>query len=80
MHISVFQYNNSFVPNGERESSGRTQIQTSKIIGSVSNFEKWIKMKKKTHSDYILHLCPFYVAAGEYYIQVSCAGLYKAYV
>ena len=47
MHISVFQYNNSFVPNGERESSGRTQIQTSKIIGSVSNFEKWIKMKKK---------------------------------
>ena len=77
MHISVFQYNNSFVPNGERESSGRTQIQTSKIIGSVSNFEKWIKMKKKTRSDYILHLCPFYVA---YYIQVSCAGLYKAYV
>ena len=47
MHISVFQYNNSFVPNGERESSGRTQIQTFKIIGSVSNFEKWIKMKKK---------------------------------
>ena len=47
MHISVFQYNNSFVPNGERESSGRTQIQTSKINGSVSNFEKWIKVKKK---------------------------------
>ena len=80
MHISVFQYNNSFVPNGERESSGRTQIQTSKIIGSVSNFEKWIKMKKKTRSGFILHLCPFYVAAGEHYSQVSCASLYKVYV
>ena len=44
MHISVFQYNNSFAPNGERESSGRTQIQTPKIIGSVSNFEKWINL------------------------------------
>ena len=79
MHISVFQYNNSFVPNGERESSGRTQIQTFKIIGSVSNFEKWIKMKK-TRSGFILHPCPFYVAAGEHYSQVSCASLYKVYV
>ena len=79
MHISVFQYNNSFAPNGQRESSGRTQIQTSKINGSVSNFEKWIKMKK-TRSGFILHLCPFYVAAGEHYSQISCASLYKVYV
>lgn len=75
MHISVFQNNNSMVPNGERESSGRTQIQTSKIIGSVRNFEKWIKMKNKKGLGYILRNCPFYVAAGEYTSQVSCATL-----